>query len=272
MIPRDYITEWRANAPWVQDFQVEQDLVICRALVNIFSHPLLREALAFRGGTALYKLYLLPAARYSEDIDLVQIKAGVAGDMMGALREVLDPWLGRPQWKQTAGRITFNYRFQSEDPTPIPLRLKVEINTREHFTVYDSQREPYTVESRWFRGECDITTYHLDELLGTKFRALYQRRKGRDLFDMATALSRGGVDPQRIMTAFSRYMTEEGHPVTRAVFEENLTAKLADHRFSSDIPPLLAEGRDWNITEAAAMILQTLCPLLPGEPWKSKER
>ena len=41
MIPRDYITEWRRRAPWVQDFQVEQDLVISRALVDIFSHPLL---------------------------------------------------------------------------------------------------------------------------------------------------------------------------------------------------------------------------------------
>ena len=58
MIPRDYITEWRAHAPWVQDFQVEQDLVISRALVEIFSHPHLRDALAFRGGTALYKLHL----------------------------------------------------------------------------------------------------------------------------------------------------------------------------------------------------------------------
>lgn len=263
MIPRDYITEWRANAPWAQDFQVEQDLVICRALVNIFSHALLREALAFRGGTALYKLYLLPAARYSEDIDLVQMNAGSAGDMMEALREVLDPWLGRPQWKQSTGRITFSYRFQSEDPTPVLLRLKVEVNTREHFSVHGSQEVPFSVNSRWFGGECNITTYDLDELLGTKFRALYQRRKGRDLFDMATALSQGGVDPQRIMAAFSHYMAAEGHQITRTVFEENLRAKLQDHRFRSDIPPLLAEGRDWSIDDAAAMVMQTLCPLLP---------
>ena len=79
MIPRDYITEWRAHAPWVQDIQVEQDLIICRALVSIFSHPLLAKGLAFRGGTALYKLYLKPAARYSEDIDLVQITAEPQG-------------------------------------------------------------------------------------------------------------------------------------------------------------------------------------------------
>ena len=50
MIPRDYITEWRGQAPWVQDFQVEQDLIISKALINIFSHPLLRDTLAFRGG------------------------------------------------------------------------------------------------------------------------------------------------------------------------------------------------------------------------------
>ncbi len=79
MIPRDYITEWRAEAPWIQDFQVEQDLVISRALVEIFSRPVLHEALAFRGGTALYKLHLKPPARYSEDIDLVQTKAEPAG-------------------------------------------------------------------------------------------------------------------------------------------------------------------------------------------------
>ena len=101
MIPRDYITEWRKQAPWVEDFQVEQDLAISRALVAIFDHPVLRESLAFRGGTALAKLHFRPPARYSEDIDLVQIRAEPAGPMMDSLREVLDPWLGKPQWNQT---------------------------------------------------------------------------------------------------------------------------------------------------------------------------
>lgn len=91
MIPRDYITEWRAQAPWVFDLQVEQDLVISRALVAIFSHPLLSKSLALRGGTALYKLYIKPPARYSEDIDLVQINAEPVGPLMGAMRDVLDP-------------------------------------------------------------------------------------------------------------------------------------------------------------------------------------
>lgn len=209
MIPRDYITAWRTHAPWVQDAQVEQDLVISRALVEIFSRPVLAEALAFRGGTAIYKLHLKPAARYSEDIDLVQIRAEPAGPMMDVLREVLDPWLGRPQWKQSEGRVTFVYKFQSEDFPPVPLKLKVETNTREHFSVYGLTRVPFSVESRWFEGACEIHSYELDELLGTKLRALYQRKQGRDLFDLAVALGSGRTDPERIANAFLRYMEHE---------------------------------------------------------------
>lgn len=208
MIPRDYITAWRKEVPWVENFQVEQDLVISRAIVDLFSHPVLGKALAFRGATALYKLHLKPPARYSEDIDLVQIVAEPAGHMMGVVRGVLDPWLGTPQWKQTEGRVTFVYRFESEDSPPIRLRLKIEINSREHFTIYGMQRVPFTVTSRWFEGSCKIQTYQLDELLGTKMRALYQRKKGRDLFDLAVALRKTSVDAKRIVAAFSAYMSQ----------------------------------------------------------------
>lgn len=109
MSPPDSITEWRAHAPWVTDVQVEQDLVIRRALVELFSRPLVASALAFRGGTALYKLHLVPAARYSEDIDLVQIEAGPIGPVLKEVRAALDPWLGEPSWKQSEGRVTLNY-------------------------------------------------------------------------------------------------------------------------------------------------------------------
>lgn len=268
MIPRDYITEWRSQAPWVQDIQVEQDLVISRALVDIFSHPVLADALAFRGGTALYKLYLKPAARYSEDIDLVQMRAGPAGPVMEALRSVLDPWLGAPRWKQTEGRVTFVYRFGSEDTPPINMRLKVEINSREHFTVHGFTRLPFGVSSRWFEGTCQVSTYTLDELLGTKLRALYQRKKGRDLFDLALALRHERVDPARIIDAFSAYMEHGGHTITRALFEQNMHEKLTDLQFTADLGPLLAVGHPWDIGTAAEFVASALFHRLPGEPWK----
>ena len=76
MIPRANITAWRTQAPWALDEQVEQDLVLSRALSEIFARPVLREMLAFRGGTALHKLFFDPPGRYSEDLDLVQVKPG----------------------------------------------------------------------------------------------------------------------------------------------------------------------------------------------------
>ena len=269
MIPRDYITEWRAHAPWVQDSQVEQDLVISRALVEIFSHPLLRTALAFRGGTALYKLHLTPAARYSEDIDLVQVQAEPAGPMMDALRDVLNPWLGEPKRKQSQGRVTWTYKFQSEDRPPVPLRLKVETNTREHFSVYGLHSVPFGVTSRWFTGACDITTYELDELLGTKLRALYQRKAGRDLFDLWVALRSGKSVPDRILHAFARYMGHEGHHVSRAEFEMNLAAKMEDGEFLADIGPLLSDGYVWDPRAEYALVATSLIERVPGSPWKA---
>lgn len=270
MIPRDYITAWRPHARWVQHFQVEQDLIISRALVEIFSDAYLRSTLAFRGGTALYKLHIKPAARYSEDIDLVQSQAGPIGPTLDALRRVLDPWLGRPARKQNQGRVTLNYRFSSEDNPALPLRLKVEINSREHHAQYGFMGTRFDVASRWFTGTAEITTYELDELLATKLRALYQRKKGRDLFDLATALEQPRVNPDRVIAAFVKYMKREGCTVTRALFEKNLAEKLADPQFTADIEPLLTSGHVWNVEKAGRQISHRLISALPGLPWKGQ--
>jgi len=148
VIPFDYITEWRATAPWVQDAQVEQDLVLSRALVAIFQAPTLAHSLAFRGGTALYKLHLAPAARYSEDIDFVQTMPGPIGAVIDAVRGALDSWLGKPRRSLKEGGATLIYRMESEGVPPVPMRLKVEINSREHFSVFGIERRDFTVDSR----------------------------------------------------------------------------------------------------------------------------
>lgn len=180
MIPADYIAEWRQHVAWVPSAQVEQDLVLSRVLVEIFGDPALAESLAFRGGTALYKLHLTPAPRYSEDVDLVQTRAEPIGATIDRLRSRLDSWLGEPRRTRNEGRVRLVYRFASEDSEPLPLRLKVEINSREHFSVLGLESRPFEVRSRWFTGSASISTYTLDELLGTKLRALYLAAKLQD--------------------------------------------------------------------------------------------
>lgn len=268
MIPKDFITEWRDRAPWVSDRQVEQDLVISRAIVELYSHPTIANTLAFRGGAALYKLHFRPAARYSEDIDLVQTEPGGIGSVLDAIHETLDGWLGKPQWKQSEGRVTLSYRFASEDLPPVRLKLKVEINSREHFTVYGLTNQRFEVSSRWFSGAADVRTYELHELLGTKLRALYQRKKGRDLFDLGLALKRESTSPDRILDVFARYMHEDGARITRAMFEQNLAAKKADTIFTADLSPLLANGQTWSFDAAYDLVWRELLQRLPGEPWR----
>lgn len=270
MIPKDFITEWRAHAPWVTDRQVEQDLVISRALIELFSRPTIASALAFRGGTALYKLHLRPAARYSEDLDLVQTQEGGIGPVLDAIHEALDGWLGKPKWKQSEGRVTLGYRFESEDLPPVRLKLKVEMNTREHFSAFGLKEHRFEVASRWFSGAAALRTYELDELLGTKLRALYQRKKGRDLFDLGLALKRHDVSPSRVVEAFSRYMAADEANVSRALFEQSLFTKKTDPLFTADMTPLLATGQTWSFDGAYELVWRELVSLLPGPPWKGK--
>lgn len=265
MIDKAFILEWQNSTPWQQRYQVEQDLVICRALVEIFNHPVLAERLAFRGGTALFKLHL-PPSRYSEDIDLVQVHAGPIGPVMDALQEKLNPWLGIPKRKLSEGRVTLTYRMESEEG-PL-LRLKVEINSREHFSVLGFEKRPFSVKSSWFSGSADILTYRLDEMLGTKLRALYQRRKGRDLFDLWKAFTSDEIGPAQIVSCFLEYMEHEGHRVSRAEFEMNLLEKLRDSRFLEDIEPLLMRNSGWDFQKAAEFVMNELVARLPGESWQ----
>ena len=270
MIERDFIVAWRHNAPWPTDAQVEQDLVLSRALVEIFNHPLLSRELAFRGGTALHKLFLPKPARYSEDIDLVQVSEGPIGPVMTALRDTLDPWLGKPKRTQGEGRMTFIYRFASELPPVVPLRLKIEVNTREHFTVFGHEMRTHQVDSGWFRGIAEVRSYRLEELLGTKLRALYQRKKGRDLFDLGVTLEDDALDTGALVACFEESMTRGGHAVSRAQFEENLLTKLAMPEFASDLPLILSgEALDrFDAKRAGDLVLQRLVARLKGEPWQ----
>jgi len=268
MIPRANITAWRTTAPWPDNTQVEQDLILSRAMVTMYKHPMVAEHAVFRGGTALHKLFFAPAGRYSEDIDLVQREAGPIGGLINAIREVLDPWLGKPKWKQGKGRFILYYRFETTFVPVVSMRLKVEINTREHFNVLGLDRRGYSVRNPWFSGESEISTYRLAELLGTKMRALYQRKKGRDLFDLWFALTDHEVGPEEIVRCFTEYMTYGGISATRAQFEESMAGKIKDALFCDDIYPLLRPGLDYDVKAAWDLVHESLVSRLPGDPWK----
>lgn len=204
MIPKSYIAQWQEFAPWKQFNQVEQGLIISRTLVEIFSDEFLRENLAFRGGTALHPLYLNPAPRYSEDIDLVQIKPGPIKPIMERLGQVITFFEEVRKTENRGHGIKALYRFTSEYEE-IRMRLKLEISCKEHFNVLDLVDFPFEVKNDWFKGKCEIRTYSINVLLGTKLRALYQRSKGRDLFDLDYARLDMAINIDAILECFRQY-------------------------------------------------------------------
>lgn len=176
MINRTAIQQWSEHAPWIDNAQIEQDLIICRALVSIFNDEFLASQLAFRGGTALHKLYLSPQPRYSEDIDLVQINPGPIKPIMYRLGEVLD-WLPDRVTKQKRYNNTMLFRVESEIPPTVQIRLKVEINCFEHFNVLGLTKIPFKVENSWFTGEAELTTYHFEDSWEPNFVPFISARK-----------------------------------------------------------------------------------------------
>ncbi len=255
MIPLAYLAEWRATtAPWQQLAMVEQDLVISRALLNIFADDYLRGHLAFRGGTALYKLYLTPPARYSEDIDLVQLKSEPIRDTIVHFQAVLDPWLGSPNYTSSPQSVKLLYRFPAEATPGLRQRLKIEINTREHIPAFSLESKPFSVTSRWFSGATHISTFSLEELLATKLRALYQRKKGRDLFDLDYALRTENIDTHQVIIAFVHYLRQQGLRISARQFQLNMQEKLKDPKFGMDILPLLRSGIEFDTDDAITRV------------------
>jgi predicted nucleotidyltransferase component of viral defense system len=242
MIPVPFITEWSEKAPWVANSFVEQDLIITRALTDIFADEFLSKELAFRGGTALHKLYLSPQPRYSEDIDLVQINPGPIKPILFRLGEVLS-YLPDKVIKQKRYNNTMLFRIQSEVPPVVQLRIKVEINCYEHFNELGLVQVPFSFNNRWASGSCNITTYKLEELLGTKMRALYQRKKGRDLFDLAYALENAEINTDEVVRCYRRYIGfVAGTPPTYKQFMLNMEEKMNDPEFLGDTTGLLRPG------------------------------
>lgn len=258
MIHQTAITHWRNVVPWPQDAQVEQDLIISRTIVEIFQEQTLSKALLLRGGTALYKLYITKPLRYSEDIDLVQASAGPIGMYLDVIRSRLDPIMGKPRRENNPDNVTLRYRMESEIPPIVPIRLKIEINTREHFTVFGPVSRFFTVNSPWFQGQTQIQTYELEELLATKLRALYQRRKGRDLFDLWIGLKTKGINIDRIVQAFRKYMDAEHSKVSRRIFEKNLAEKISSRQFNDDLKPLLVPTISYDAAKASQLVIEKL--------------
>lgn len=253
MIPANSVTAWSTTHRWPTREQVEQDLLLSQAICTIAQHDYLGQELVFRGGTALHKLHLDQALRYSEDLDYVRSSASGIGPLMQALSR-----LGRELGYTVSTRVSEHPKvyWRTIAESGIPLRIKIEVNTHERSPALPLAERVHTVESRWWSGQATVCTFQASELVATKIRALYQRSKGRDLFDLWLALERLNLQPDAVLGAFGPYRPA-GLTASRA--RDNLARKLADPLFRHDLDPLVADWpTDYEINGAGTLIAERL--------------
>lgn len=259
MIPDSIVTAWSIDHPWPDADQVEQDLLLAQAICEIVNDDLLGRELVIRGGTAFHKLYLDRPRRYSEDLDFVRMSAGGIGDVMKRLTE-----MGRSLGFEVKTQMTKHpkvfWRFSSVSGAK--RKIKLEINTFERSPMLPLTTRPYSVETEWYSGSVDVPVFQIEELCATKVRALYQRSKGRDLFDLWLALTELCIDPRAIIGTFSTYRPEG---LTRVLMERNLEAKLADHDFCHDCDALIVGGAEmygYDAHTAGRLVMDRVVSLL----------
>lgn len=254
MIAENILEGWRINAPWPLLDQIEQDLIISRALIELYNNDYLKTRIAFRGGTALHKLILPKPLRYSEDIDLNRLETGPGGKIIDGVRDSLSAMLGKPfKVNSTERSIKIIYKYNSVDGNP--RRLKVEINVRETLPEKKLQVIPYSIDSNYFQGSTKILAFNTEEMIETKIRALYQRSKGRDLFDLFE-VGKTKVDWDNIVSSFKKLNIG----ASQKDFINNLETKMMDQNFLTDLHPLLPDGIEYNIDEAYEWFMRVIIP------------
>lgn len=278
-ITRQDILAHQAVVPWAAQYQVEQDLLLCQTMVALFDDAFLSSQIAMRGGTLLHKVHLAPPARYSEDIDLVVVGTRPAEHIRRAIRRVLKDFWGAPKasvWdtlklaiRNTVKpsrvlRMTYSTRSIIEPGRTLEIVVEANVTERKpHRAVVEM---PFSFPFRDKSIQTRVKGFDIHEMLGTKMRAMFQRKRGRDLFDLYWALTKSPspVDPAAIIASFQHYLKQEGTKAGRAEFVGILEAHLKDRGFCSDMEPLLRNGIHYDPQTAGSHVKANLLKLLPA--------
>jgi hypothetical protein len=204
--------------------------------IRVARHPLLGERLVWRGGTCLHKLHLEEARRYSEDLDYALVGDLRHPEIRSALEEVA-AGLGMGIAKSEVSSTRVNVWGEVDVPTVgASLRVKFEVNCADLPPVFPLTRIRHSVNTRVWNEQADLLTFLPPELLGTKFRALAQRRRGRDLSDLWLARRELRILDNELAVAADYYLS--GASVHPAVFRERLAMHVEDPEFCSDLDTL----------------------------------
>lgn len=201
MIPSREIAD-TANEWQLAHNVVEKDYVLGWLLAGIAQHPVTRSW-AFKGGTCLRKCWF-ETYRFSEDLDFTVSETALDVSVLeDAFREIAEWVLARCGLRLVLDTKSFRKKQNKrENPTiegrvayigplrmPTPPKVKLDL-TADEVVVRQLERQPvfHPFSDVGSGGAvdhvADVLCYSLPELLGEKLRALAERCRPRDLYDV----------------------------------------------------------------------------------------
>jgi predicted nucleotidyltransferase component of viral defense system len=236
----------------------ELDFRLAHALQTVYADSFLRDRLLLKGGTALNKLYLLAANRLSVDLDFNAIgsreqvlrERTSIGEALAAVLTRQDPGYDLTyRWRYD--QVTLYARYSPLTGTA-PQRLKLEVSFIERFAILGRLERPLLASPL---GEpLVVHTFHLEELVSTKLRALFDRRKGRDIYDLYRVTDLG-LDHAAIRKMVLYYFLRANKVFHYPTFVRNVERKVAERGFGDDIRGLIRLGGELDWPAACGHVL-----------------
>jgi predicted nucleotidyltransferase component of viral defense system len=234
----------------------ELDYRLVKTLEAIYNDPYLSKRLCMKGGTAINKLYLLETSRLSVDLDFNHI---------GPKEEVLKE---RPEIRlkltELLTKLDSSYEIHSEhryELTRIKTRYKTVNGTTANFKIEISHVERFPIISPVEKpiqtptGAANILTYTLEELTATKIRALLERSKGRDIYDLYF-ISKLNPNPTITRKMFLYYFYRSRKVFNPKIHYKSLTAKYSGKNINDDVSPFVKPAVVFNLKKAAKDVIK----------------
>ncbi len=194
---------------------VEKDYVLGWVLAGISNHPELGSSWVFKGGTCLKKCYL-ETYRFSEDLDFTLTNPDYLDQtfLVTAFKEIsewiydmtgieipretirFDVYVNPRDGVSSQGRISYRGPMRPRGDLPT---IKLDLTTDEVLVLDPVIREVHHPYSDRPDGGIHFSCYSLEEVFAEKMRALAERERPRDLYDVVHLYRHGEPSPERAL-------------------------------------------------------------------------
>ena len=227
---KNLVTEWQ-----LREDIIEKDYVIGWVLWGIGSDPDIGHSWVFKGGTCLKKCYI-ETYRFSEDLDFTILPDGPAGidELVPILDRILlrigeesgiDFSMVKPKFKQRRSSSSIEGRIYYRGPrnARTPASIKLDLSKSEKVArppVLRNIAHPY---SDGLPSPTRVRCYSFEELFAEKIRAMGERSRPRDLYDIINLFRRRDIQlhPKLIHTVLIDKCKTKGIPVPTFISIEN---------------------------------------------------